>query len=36
MNDNNNELYYVKLHCKEIETFPITENENKSLRLVYR
>jgi hypothetical protein len=36
MNENENGLYRVKLHCKEIETFPIPENENKSLRLVYR
>jgi hypothetical protein len=33
MNENNIRIYSVKLQYKEIETFPITENENKSIRL---
>ena len=35
MNESNNGMYTVKLHSKEIETFPISANENKSLRLDY-
>jgi hypothetical protein len=36
MNEKNNGLYRIKLHCKDIETLPFTENGNWSLRLVYR